>query len=409
MTDDQRAIDSRIQQLNQRLKLARLGVQIERRSQKLSLRGTFPPRPGSDRLRPYQQRVPLGLPATSAGLKQAEQEAKIVAAQLLQKSFDWRNYHCGTGGLRLNQLELEQQLRAFEQDFFTQRDRRSRSAATTSTWNTAYAPYLRKLRTVVAANPQMTMAEAMHKTIHTTAEDSRSRQICCTALAALARFLDLDLPFDLKTFWGSYGPNAVEHRDLPSDDVIVATFEQIPHPEWRFVYGMMATYGLRNHEVFFCDYSALQQGNPNASIRVLPMTKTGSHEVWPFYPEWVDRFNLRDIQLPDVETDLKRTTLQRVGQHVTVQFRRYNIPFNPYSLRHAWAVRTIHFGLPDTVAARMMGHSVAVHTRTYHQWMTHRDQQMAVEAALQRSRLKSPESPMIEPALIEGEGDSKGE
>jgi len=47
-------------------------------------------------------------------------------------------------------------------------------------------------------------------------------------------------------------------------------------------------------------------------------------------------------------------------------------------------VRTIHFGLSDTVAARMMGHSVAVHTRTYHQWISRRDQQQAVEAALRR-------------------------
>jgi hypothetical protein len=45
---------------------------------------------------------------------------------------------------------------------------------------------------------------------------------------------------------------------------------------------------------------------------------------------------------------------------------------------------------PDTVAARMMGHSVAIHTRTYHHWITRRDQQQAVEAALSRSQLKAP-------------------
>ena len=66
------------------------------------------------------------------------------------------------------------------------------------------------------------------------------------------------------------------------------------------------------------------------------------------------------------------------------QFRRYEVGFSPYDLRHAWAVRTIHLGLPDTVAARMMGHSVAIHTRTYHHWITHRDQQQAVNTALAR-------------------------
>ena len=49
-------------------------------------------------------------------------------------------------------------------------------------------------------------------------------------------------------------------------------------------------------------------------------------------------------------------------------------------------MRTIHVGLPDTVAARMMGHSVTIHTCTYHHWITRRDQQQAVDAVLARNR-----------------------
>jgi integrase len=169
---------------------------------------------------------------------------------------------------------------------------------------------------------------------------------------------------------------------LPDDEAILAAWQQIPNPAWKFVYGMMATFGLRNHEVFFCNYAGLKRGDK--MIEVLPTTKTGSHQVWAFYPEWIDQFELRHIQLPEVETDLNKTTLQRIGQRVTAQFRRYGIEFSPYDLRHAWAVRTIHFGLPDTVAAKMMGHSVAVHTRTYHKWITERDHQQAVDAALRR-------------------------
>ena len=92
-------------------------------------------------------------------------------------------------------------------------------------------------------------------------------------------------------------------------------------------------------------------------------------------------------QLPPVSTDLRQTTLQQVGRRVAEQFRRYGLPLTPYDLRHAWAVRTIHLGLPDTVAARMMGHSVAIHTRTYHHWITRRDQQQAVDAALARRQM----------------------
>jgi hypothetical protein len=38
----------------------------------------------------------------------------------------------------------------------------------------------------------------------------------------------------------------------------------------------------------------------------------------------------------------------------------------------------------------MMGHSVAIHNRTYHRWITHRDQQTAVQAALQRGGWQAP-------------------
>lgn len=384
------SIDLKITQTNQRLKSAQMGFQIERRGQKLSLRGTLPPRPGSSRLRSHQQRISLNLPATASGLKQAEQQVKIIAAQLIQNTFDWRQYLPVAGGGRLSQMDLSEKLVAFQHYFFEQvaensLPNRSLSSGKT-TWEMAYLPYLRKLEAIVQASAQLSLAEAIYATIQSTRANSRSRQVCCTALAALAEFLSLELPIDLKTFWGNYSPSHTQSRTLPSDEQIVQMFHQIPNPCWRFVYGIMATYGLRNHEVFFCDYTALVQGDLESSIEVLSTTKTGAHQVWPFHPEWVDRFALRDVNLPPIATDLTHTTLQRIGQQVSCQFRRYQIPFSPYDLRHAWAVRTIHFGLPDTVAARMMGHSVAIHTRTYHRWLTHRDQQRAVKAALSHRR-----------------------
>ena len=382
------AIDVKISQVNQRLKAARLGLQIECRSDRLNLRGTLPPRPGSHHLRPVQQRLSLGLPATPAGLKAAEQEAKIIAAQLIQNVFDWRPYQTYGNGKRLSQMELVEQVQAFEQQFLAGAEGLHQQASVKTTWSAAYAPYLRKLVAQAQAHPKLTLVEVIYQTIAAIAPNTRSRQVSCTALAAFAEFMGLVLPQDFHTRAGNYTNCHTQTRQLPSDEAIVAAWQMIPNPAWQLVYGMMATYGLRNHEVFFCNYTGLQQGG--TSLQVLPTTKTGSHEVWPFYPDWVETFQLRSQALPDIQTDLRHTTLQRIGQRVTSQFRRYGVPFSPYDLRHAWAVRTIHFGLPDTIAARMMGHSVAVHTRTYHQWITHRDQQQAVETALSRSSLKAP-------------------
>jgi len=377
------SLDHRIDQVNARLKAARLGLQIERRGQTLNLRGTLPPRPGSHRLRNHQQRIPLGLPATKAGLKQIEQEAKVIAARLIERRFDWRHY-LQPGGAVLGSQDLSQHIEAFHQYFLTTRCSETTATSVHTTWEKAYAPYLRQLQARCDATPALSLAEAIYATVQATTADSRSRQVCCTALAAFAEFCQIDLPVDLKQYWGRYGGSRTQKRDLPRDDEIVAWFERIPNPAWRFVYGIMACYGLRNHEVFFCDYSALEQGEPEAIIAVAATTKTGFHEVWPFPPQWVEQFGLRAVQLPSIQTDLSRTSLQRIGQQVTTQFRRYGVPFSPYDLRHAWAVRTILMGLPDTVAARMMGHSVAIHNRTYQRWITRRDQQQAVRTALGR-------------------------
>lgn len=387
------SIDTRIDQINQRLKLAQMRLRIERRGDKLNLRGTLPPRPDSHRLRPHQQRISLNLPATIAGLKQAEQEVKLIEAQLIQDAFDWRNYLPTVGGGLLHQMNLAEKIQAFEQQFWTQSHRTGDPASLRTTWEKAYLPYLRKLEAIAQASSRQTLPEAIYATVNSIRANSRSRQVCCTALAAFAEFLNLELPTDLKTLWGNYGNSRTQMRDLPSDEAIAAAWAQIPNPTWRFVFGIMATYGLRNHEVFFCDYSALRAGQPQPTVEVLATTKTGAHEVWPFYPEWVEQFQLQEILLPSVNTDLTQTTLQRIGQQVTVQFRRYNVPFSPYDLRHAWAVRTILFGIPDTVAAKMMGHSVAIHNRTYHRWIARRDQQQAVDAAIARQSLQPPLPP----------------
>ncbi|MGB7086026.1 MAG: site-specific integrase [Phormidesmis sp.] len=381
------SLDPAIATVNQRLKAAKLGLKIERRGEKLNLRGTLPPRPGSPKLRPSQQRIPLGLPAHKAGLKQIEKTAKVIAARLIEQTFDWQEYLGPLAGLSQTGADLSVQIAAFEHHFFQLRLEESngshhRLASVRTTWEKAYVPYLRKLQRITAKHPSFSLSEAIYATVQSIQANSRARQVCCTALDALATFLNAPLPTPLKSFWGSYGNSKTQTRSLPTDDEILSAYQKIPNPTWRFVYGIMATYGLRNHEVFFSDYDLLASGDEEAAIEVLETTKTGQHDVWPFYPEWVDTFDLREIALPNINTDLTRTTLQRVGQQVSLQFKRYGIPFAPYDLRHAWAVRTVHMGLPDTVSARMMGHSVAIHNRTYHRWITRRDQRAAVKAAM---------------------------
>ncbi|HSM84314.1 MAG TPA: site-specific integrase [Nodosilinea sp.] len=385
------ALDSAIAKLNTRLKAARLGLQVERRGDCLNLRGTLPPRPGSAKIRPHQQRIPLGVPANPAGLKQIEQDAKVIAAQLIERRFSWASYLAPAAAASGETPALSERVAQFEAHVLGQHGSDVAALASRkTTWEKAYAPYLKKLVAQTEQQPRQPLEEAIVATLAALPAHSRSRQVACTALRAFADFCGLAMPESFDQLVGTYGNSKAQRRLLPSDEVIVEWCDRIPNPAWRYVYGIMATYGLRNHEVFFCDYQGLQQADSDGRITVLETTKTGLHDVWPFYPEWIDRFDLRQGHLPPITTDLGVTTLQRIGQQVAIQFKRYGVPFSPYDLRHAWAVRTIHFGLPDTVAAHMMGHSVVIHNRTYHRWITHRDQRQAVQTALQRGTWQAP-------------------
>ncbi len=383
-------LDGALRDCNGALAASGVALRLERRGERLGLRGPLPCRRGTGR-RPVQ-RIALGLAADAAGLARAQSQLREVLAQLQRGTFQWQQWSSRStkAVIPAAPTNLTAALEAFEAAFFNDPRRRRNPSGSRTTWTAAYRPYLRRLASAAQESQQPLDQALLEQVLESYSLASRSRQQCGTALAALARHLELPLPGDWSERASGYGLHAAQFRRLPSDPKILTALERIPNPGWRLAFGLMATYGLRNHEVFFTDLSALAPGGDRV-IRVLPTSKTGEHQVWPFQPEWVEHFGLECLGeqpdlLPPVCTDLRRTTLQQVGRRVAEQFRRYDLPLTPYDLRHAWAVRTIHIGLPDTVAARMMGHSVAIHTRTYHHWITRRDQQQAVDAALSRHR-----------------------
>lgn len=382
MTPD--PIDKSITAVNARLKAARFGLKVERRGGKLSLRGTLPPKPDSSRPVAYQQRIPLGLPANKMGLKKIEKTATIIAAQLIEETFDWQNYIEiePAAAASAESPDLAAQIEAFKIHFFESRQGSLKPASVRSTWTTGYEIHFNKLKTQAAKNPRLSIAEVIYAAIETTTPNTATRKRCCMVLDAFAKFLDLPLPTPLKLLQGDYGQSKVKERTPPSDEEIISAYKLIPSPAWRFVYGIMATYGLRNHEVFFCDYSNLANGDENASITVLESTKTGGRVVYPFPPEWINTFNLREVILPNINTDLTKIVSARVGGRVSTQFKRYGLPFAPYNLRHAYAIRIMDTGLPDAISARLMGHSVAMLNKNYRRWIQSRD----VEAAVERVR-----------------------
>lgn len=342
-------IDGKIAQANGRLSLGKVGVTIERMGDRLYLRATFPAKPGAARSDPHQQRLVLGIHANPAGLSFAEKQARKVGAALDCNEFKWVDYGVSSE-LEAKRLTVSDWLAKFE-DYH-------RGNVEDTTWTTEY----QRVFSRVAAAGELLTVELLERVILQTAADSRQRRRFCVTLGRLAEFAGLNA--DFKRLRGRYAASQIEPRDLPSDDAILAQWERIKHPGWRWVYGMMAAYGLRNHEAFSLDTSQLEAGGHQ--VRVLD-GKTGARNVWPFEPDWVEHLELRSVVLPEVSGRHHADYGNRVSQYFT---RSLKLPFKPYDLRHCWAVRTLLLGLDTTLAAQQMGHSLKVHNETYHRWIS---------------------------------------
>ena len=113
--------------------------------------------------------------------------------------------------------------------------------------------------------------------IFQTQPNTKSRVRACMATGAIAKFAGLE--FNPSQYRGNYSPSKVTPREIPDDSTIIHHYHALANRGWQWVYDMMATYGLRNHEVFHLDLDRFP------IIRVKEDTKTGMREVWPCYPE----------------------------------------------------------------------------------------------------------------------------
>lgn len=172
--------------------------------------------------------------------------------------------------------------------------------------------------------------------------NTRSRQYTGLLLQQLAKFAELEV--DLNAYAGNYSPNKIRPREIPDDEKISTVREQFKNPAWRWVYEMMACYGLRNHEVFFTEVMT-----EPPYIVTITEGKTGRREIRPLYLEWAERWCVWDPLVPEVNG-----THRALGDRVIKAFKRQGVPFTPYSLRHAYAIRaSVVFKFPIAVAAAM--------------------------------------------------------
>ena len=333
-------IDQAIAKANQGLSR----VQILRRNRKLSLRGQLPKKSGEGRGN-RQQTIALGVFASPEGVKVAIAKAQRLESDLNFERFQWRDWEKG-GGSAGGRSAVD-----WAKEFG--------EVKAANVKETSYrANYDEPLRSL----PDKPLTEELLRAhiLSRGEPNTWTRKNDCMVFKQLAKFAGLTVDFaDIR---GAYKPKPVNADDLPSDEEIEAIWASISTPGWRWVYGMMATYGLRPHEAFrIANLKGV--GSPTGKITILDESKTGRRDVWPLPDKWREQFNLAAVVLPNITIEGRDN--QQLGQRMSANLKG-KIPHIPYALRHAWAIRSAVMGIPDSIAARWMGHSVAVHAETYH-------------------------------------------
>lgn len=352
-------IDAAIAQTNTELRAARCRLTIERRHDRLVLRGTFPPKPESDRAKPFTQRLSLGLVyATPGGLRAARKKALLVSEQLNEGAFAWADWLEDKASIQT----IAGWVAEFESDYF---GRRGRNPKVETTWDKDYSIPFGRLPQGKVLN-----AEVLLGAIALTTPNSRARQRYCTAYGALAKFAGLE--FETAHLRGNYSPAAVNPRELPGDELVLEWDTKIPNPQWQTFYRLMTVYGLRNHECWYVDLDRLS----TEAIALVKDGKTGRRLVVPYPVKWWEMwFEGRSLSLP-VLTIRKNADYGRLSAQY---FNRLGLPFTLYNLRHTNAARMAASGVDGQLAAKLQGHSSKVHERIYLNCMDERHYQSLVD------------------------------
>ncbi|MBD2607828.1 integrase [Scytonema hofmannii FACHB-248] len=275
-------------------------------------------------------------------LQAATRKARLMGDQLATGKFQWSDWI----EVSLIAESIGTWLERFERSHW---EKTKRTDAALTTWKD-YRLTFNRLDGDRALTTE-TLVEAIVKT----EPDSRTRKKVCTYFYKLATFAKLEGTEAIKELAGNYSPTSVQPRNLPTDSAIAQYRESIKSDAWRWLFGVLATYGVRSHEVFRLNWEDFP------IVRVLS-GKTGKRFVYPLYPEWADDWKLKEVNLPELDLNYSNAKL---GSKVSGWFYDRKVPFKAYDLRHCYARRCFEFGLAPDWSAGLMGHSLSVHLNTY--------------------------------------------
>jgi integrase len=328
-----------------------VAIDLAPNGQRLRLRATLPT-PSGDWTR---QRVATRL-LYPQGIEAAQQLAEALAGDLRRaragEPFPFDRWGSGRACLPGETVSGREAVAATERWW---RARRRRPGGDDS-WRVDYGQPLQALLSVDAVTPA-----TLRAVVQLTAQGTRTRLRAAAATAAVAQALAMpaELVAELRVMGRGYSGRDAVPRELPADAVIETVIDDLPS-DWQWPAGVVATFGARPHEALLS--AELQP----SGLLTIGGGKTGARQSLPLPKAWVERWELRRKRLPRV--DLSRSH-REIGGALGQVLRRREAPFRAYDLRHAWAVRAILTpAISPSLAAKSMGHSLAVHSSTYQRW-----------------------------------------
>jgi len=170
--------------------------------------------------------------------------------------------------------------------------------------------------------------------------------------------------------------------EVPDDSEIIDWVLAAGQP-YQWAFGTIATYGLRPHELANCKFD-------NHLLHVPDESKTGFRVVIPLNREWLELFDLQNIQeLPESVRVQPRP--DELSQWLNKRRVKMGIKWKTYALRHAYAGRLWRLGggeLDIFTASRLMGHSADEHAKTYRAFVSGNTVARFAEQAINRNLRK---------------------
>lgn len=350
-----------IKTANEQLTKEGVRIKLKQRNRALFLVGTLPPKPGSSKVKPYQQEISLkAKQASPENIALAMVEARMVDQALRLGRFNWEDYS----------PKVYKELHKTINDLIEEYNRNhwlkyEKTWRREQRWNQQVLYYLKKL----PGSKEPTVA-LFKELIEQYPLNSCTRKRVAAYVIGLGILADFSIKEieELKRLKGTYNVKHTKPRRILTDVELLQLRASVEPGPARFVIEALILWGLRPHEIYLIDDLTPSNGG---LIQIKEGGKSKiARMVRPLYPEYYERWQTWKGTPPENSRIDK-------GDVITDLFRRLKLGLRPYDLRHSWAVRAMYYPeITEEQAARSMGHSLVVHQRIYEHWLTqHREKE----------------------------------